>query len=472
MSNFNKKVTQSTTNVQGVETTNENKRYDMCYVDFDTVLFRCAKFMQEDYIEVTHLPSGNVKEFKNKTAFGIRGDKIIEVDVDKDLREDKDGNPVKWLGWLNHQRSLKGQPLFTIDDFKVESKERLSSQYSTYEEALQNSLNTIDYNIGTIKRFMDAKDYMLCIGAGEGNYRDSECKDVIYKGNRDGKPLYFTEFREALLAKYGRKIKQSVFCEAEDLLQHYASLEESRVGTDLNKWKICITYIDKDVDMTYAPSFNYDNLDKGWRLPTKLECEGCLAAQVISGDPTDNITGLPALTDKIREVFNLSKRMSATKSTAEKLLEGSTSVQELWKRVVFCYQQYYCIDIVHKFKDVHGENQEWTWVDFMQQTYILVKMQDHKDKFSCVRRYLGDIGVSLDEVSFDVEVIIDQTNLIENLDKLKGVCETLLPDLKGYKTKKKGELIEIINIIVEKHDNMLEQFENFYEMRSETKVVK
>ena len=144
----------------------------------------------------------------------------------------------------------------------------------------------------------------------------------------------------------------------------------------------------------------------------------------------------------------------------------------MWKRVVFCYQQYYGIDIVHKFKDVHGENQEWTWVDFMQQTYILVKMQDHKDKFSCVRRYLGDIGVSLDEVSFDVEVIIDQTNLIENLDKLKGVCETLLPDLKGYKTKKKGELIEIINIIVEKHDNMLEQFENFYEMRSETKVVK
>ena len=64
MSNFNKKVTQSTTNVQGVETTNENKRYDMCYVDFDTVLFRCAKFMQEDYIEVTHLPSGNVKLLK------------------------------------------------------------------------------------------------------------------------------------------------------------------------------------------------------------------------------------------------------------------------------------------------------------------------------------------------------------------------------------------------------------------------
>lgn len=419
---------------------NRSTRFKMCYVDHDTALFRCAKFMQDDYIEVTHITSGNVKEFKNTTSFGVRAGKIIAVDVKKDVRE-KEGNPVKWLGWLNFDRIEKGLEPFRVEDFTIESKSRLTSQCETYEEALEKSMEIMDYTIGSIKRFMDSEDYILCIGAGEGNYRDYECKDVIYKGNRDGKPLYFTEFRDVFLAKYGRKVIQAVNCEAEDLLQHYANLELAEKGENFDNWEVCASYIDKDVDHVYIPSFNYDNTDKGWRYPTKLECELCLAAQTISGDPTDNISGLPSLTDSVKEQFNLSKRKGATKSTATEILEDSASIQEMWQRVIFCYQQYYGIDTVHKFKDVHGSVQEWTWIDFMQQCYVLVRMQEYSGQIPCISTYLSKIGVSLGQVVFEVNEVIDQTELRQQLSSVDDVYGSIQEKLKKFKSLSKKDLI-------------------------------
>lgn len=451
---FSKKVFASAggTGVQKEES-NIPKRFKMCYVDHDTVLFRCAKFMQDDYIEVTHTASGNVKEFKNTTSFGVRAGKIIDVDAEKDLRE-KEENPVKWLGWLNLDRAKKGLEPFKVEDFTIEAKSRLTNQCDTYEEALEKSMETMDYTIGAIKRFMDAEDYTLCIGAGEGNYRDFECKDVIYKGNRDGKPLYFTEFREAFLAKYGRKVVQAVNCEAEDLLQHYASIELATKGDNFEDWTICGTYIDKDVDHVYMPSFNYDNIDRGWRYPTKLECELCLAAQTISGDPTDHITGLPSLTDSVKEQFSLNKRKGATKSTATELLEDSISIQDMWKRVIFCYQQYYGMDKVHKFKDVHGDTQEWVWLDFMQQCYVLVRMQEYSGQVPDVAKYLESIGVSVAEVSLEEPVVVDQTVLLEQLEHIGNDVTSLKVETKNYKSLAKPKLVEKLDKVKVLVDNL------------------
>jgi len=430
-----------------------NKRFKTCYIDGDTIIFRCAKFMQDDYVEVKHKTSGNTKEFRNKTSFGIRGDKIIplkpeeiEADQNKELlgnpRVDKDGNPIKWLAWLNYDRSRKDQKTFELEDFEVEMKARLTSNHDSYEEALKASLDTAGFNIGAIKKFMDAEDYVFCLGAGEGNYRDYECKDVVYKGNRDGKPIYFEEFKEAFLAQYSKRVSFAVFNEAEDLLQHAAHQEEARVGDDFDKWKICITYIDKDVNMVYAPSFNYDNLDKGWRFPTKFECELGLAAQSISGDPTDHITGLPSLTDTTKNVFGLSGRAGASKQTAEKILEDSKTIQEMWERVIFCWQQYYGFDKRYQFKDVHGEEQDWTWIDYLQQCFVLVKMQDYQDVVPCVRKYLSKIGVDwTKEVKYG-EVEVDTENLVKNLEVCKTTISSLENTVKSYKSMSKPLLVE------------------------------
>jgi hypothetical protein len=416
------------------------KRFKMCYVDMDTILFRCAKFMQDDYIEVTHIASGRVKEFKNKTSFGIRSGKIIELKPE-DLREDKDGNPIKWLAWTNFDRKEKGLSTFSVEDFTIETKARLTKNHDSYEAALKNSMDTMGFNIGAIKKFMDSEDYLLCIGAGKGNYRDKECKDVIYKGNRDGKPIYFEELRDAFLAQYGKRVIQAVYCEAEDILQHVANIEYAKFGEDFSKWTICGAYIDKDVNMVYIPSFNYDDYAKGWRYPTKFECEITLASQTISGDPTDFITGLPSLPDKVKEVFGLSKRNGASKASAEKLLEDSMSIQELWKRVVYCYQQYYGFDKKYKFKSVHGEELEWCWLDYLQQCYVLVKMQNHPDVIPQIVEYLSLIGVEYNkEISYG-DVVVDTKTLSCNLITCQTTLSSLEDCVSTYKSLNKGDLV-------------------------------
>ena len=452
MTKFSKKVA---ANQQKVNTTEVGtpKKFKLCIVDYDSPVFRAAKFMQDDYIEVTHTASGNIKEFKNKTSFGMRSEKIIELkeeDIEGKVRIDGKGNPIKWIAWLNHDRLAKGLKEFTLEDFSVEAKERLNSQHDSYEEALKASLDSISFNIGAIKKFMDSDKYLLCIGAGEGNYRDNECKDVIYKGHRDGKPMFFNEVRDAFIAQYHNHLAEAVFCEAEDLIQHYASIERAKFGDDTEKYEVCATYIDKDVSHVLISSFNFDDFSKGWRHPNPLECESWLVAQTISGDPTDNITGLPSLTDKTKEVFSLSKRMSATKSTADKILEGSDTKQEMWLRAVFCYQQYYGMETVHKFKDVHGETQEWSWIDYMQQCYVLVRMQPRPNCVPCVRSYLSEIGVDyISEVSYDRVEAIDQTKLFESLENCEETFKELKDKLKTYKSLSKGDLVKRVDEIVE-----------------------
>lgn len=430
------------------------KRFKKCYVDHDTILFRCAKFMQDDYIEVKHIPSGRVKEFKNKTSFGIRGDKIIELKEGETLRVDKDGVDIKWLAWTNFDRHEKGLPPFVLEDFEIEAKSRLSKRHDSFEAALKSSMDTMGFSIGAIKKFMDAEDYVLCIGAGKGNYRDEESKDVKYKGNRDGKPIYFEELRDAMMAQYGKKVLQSVYCEAEDLLQHKANQEYARVGDDFSKWEICIAYIDKDVSMVYAPSFCYDDYDRGWRYPSKFECELTLASQTISGDSTDFITGLPSLPDSVKGVFGLSKRTGASKQTAEKLLEDSPTHQELWKRVVFCYQQYYGYTKVYKFKSIQGEDLEWTWLDYLQQCYSLVKMQDYPDVVPQIREYLTNIGVDYNSEIAYGEVEVDTSDLSGKLETCNVTLDSLQQLMLGYKSLTKPLLVERLDEVSKTLDEL------------------
>ena len=454
---FSKKVSSVNSSISTLEGSkvmgNDPKKFKLCVVDYDSPLFRAAKFMQDDYIEVTYLASGSIKEFKNKTSFGIRSDKIIELkeeDIASGVKFSTEGQPIKWLAWTNHDRTVKGLKEFTLEDFSVEAKERLTSQHDSYEAALKSSLDTLGFNIGAIKKFMDADDYLLCIGAGEGNYRDHECKDVHYKGHRDGKPMFFNELRAAFMAQYNSKVEEAVFCEAEDLLQHYASIERAKYGYDTEAYDTCVSFIDKDCSHIGISSFNFDDFSKGWRHPSTLDCEKWLVAQTISGDPTDNITGLPSLTDKTKEVFNLSKRMSATKSTADKILEGCESTQEMWLRAVFCYQQYYGMNTVHTFKDVHGDQQNWDWLDYMQQCYVLVRMQERPNQVPCLREYLTNIGVDyISEVSYDRVEAIDQTKLFESLENCEETFKELKDKLKTYKSLSKGDLVKRVDEIVE-----------------------
>lgn len=415
------------------------KRFKMCYVDSDTFVVRCAKMMQEDYIEVLHRPSGRKKEFRNKTEFGIRGDKVIEG---------------KWLDDQNKLRESKNLEPFPIEDFEILNKARLNPEFSSFEEALKQAELVFASHIKAIKREMDSDDYTLCISSGNGNYRDYESKTIGYKSSRGEKPIYFVEFKEAVSKTYKNKIWWTDLNEAEDLIQHIAKQEESKFGDDYSKWQTCAAWIDKDMNQVYIIHKNYDKYEDGWKYPDKFYCDKTLAAQTIAGDPTDTIQGLPTLTESVTTHFGLRKANGVSKATAEKLLDGSETIQEMWQRVIFCYQQYYGFDKQYKFKDVHGEDQDWNWLDYMQQCYVLVKMQEYQGQIPSVRKYLSQIGVDYTKEIKYGEIEVDTESLVENLCVCKETLVKLQSELKSYKSLAKPKLVEKIDVIKQITDEL------------------
>lgn len=426
---------------QVVDSGNEGqpKRFKMCYVDSDTFVVRCAKMMQEDYIEVLHKPSGRKKEFRNKTEFGIRGDKVIEG---------------KWLDDQNKLRESKNLEPFPIEDFEILNKARLNPEFSSFEEALKQAELVFASHIKAIKREMDSDDYTLCISSGNGNYRDYESKTIGYKSSRGEKPIYFVEFKEAVAKTYKNKIWWTDLNEAEDYLQHIAKQQEAKFGEDFDKWEACCTYCDKDCSQIYLPTKNFDKYDEGWKYPDKFYCDKTLAAQTIAGDPTDTIQGLPTLTESVTTHFGLRKANGVSKATAEKLLDGSETIQEMWQRVIFCYQQYYGFDKQYKFKDVHGEDQDWNWLDYMQQCYVLVKMQEYQGQIPSVRKYLSQIGVDYTKEVKYGGIEVDTESLVENLSVCKETLTKLQSEFKAYKSLAKPKLVEKIDTIKQITDEL------------------
>lgn len=437
-----------------------DKRYRMCYTDADTFVVRCAKLMQEDYVEVRHKSSGRSMEFRNKTSFGIRSGKIIELteeDISKEVREvSKEINgkkvmePYKWLAWKNYEQGLKEAKPFSVEDFEVFDKARLSREFDTFEDALQTAEFVFANNIKDIKRYMDSEDYCLLVSSGNGNYRDYESKTIGYKSKRGEKPIYFQEFKDKISETYKNKIWWTENNEAEDYVQYIAKQQEVKYGTDRNLWDACASWVDKDVNQCYISHKNYDKYDLGWIEYDKLYCEKTLVAQTISGDPTDTIEGLPTLAETVTTNFKhlgLRKPKGVSKATAEKLLSDCDSTQEMWKRAIYTYQQYYGVNKVHSFKDVHGEEQNWTWLDYMQQCYTLVKMQEYQGQVPCIRKYLTSIGVSyLEEIEYG-EVKVNHENLVKHLITCKDTLKELEDMCTKFKSLSKPDLVSRVESI-------------------------
>jgi len=439
-------------NTDSVEENTKPKRFKMCYVDSDTFVVRCSKLIQEDYIEVRHIKSGRSMEFRNRTSFGVRGNSIIDLtedDISNNVREKQievNGKkvkiPYKWLAWKNHDQEMKNAPTFCIDDFEVLSKARLSSEFENLEDAFKTAEMVFSSNIKGVKDNMESEDYTLCMSSGNGNYRDYESKTVRYKSSRGEKPIYFQEFKDRITETYKNKIWWTDNEEAEDHIQYIAKQQEALYGEDRSKWTACATFCDKDVSQVYIDHKNFDKWDEGWISHDKFYCEKTLVSQTISGDPTDTIEGLPTLTESTTKYFGLRKANGVSKATAEKLLEGSKTIQEMWERAIFCYQQYYGFDKNYQFKDVHGEDQNWTWLDYMQQCYVLVKMRNYFGEIPCLRKYLSSIGVDYTKEIKYGETEVDTESLVENLEVCKTTMSIIKELTKSYKSLAKPKLVE------------------------------
>lgn len=142
--------------------------------------------------------------------------------------------------------------------------------------------------------------------SGRDNFRYAVAKTTPYKGSREftQKPKYLRKIREHLINAFGAELTDGY--EADDAI----GIASTELGA-----RSFIATIDKDMDQ--LPGWHYDWVkDRVYRVSRK-DADFNLYAQVLSGDSTDDVPGLPGIGPV----------------KARKLLEGATSSADLLRRV-------------------------------------------------------------------------------------------------------------------------------------------
>jgi hypothetical protein len=126
--------------------------------------------------------------------------------------------------------------------------------------------------------------------SGSTNFRKDIATLKPYKGNRTSeKPKYYLEIRDYLIKNYGAIMAEGQ--EADDLMgiAQWAKPDSSTV----------ICSIDKDLDMIPGLHYN-DKKDKLYEVSLE-EANRFFVVQLLTGDATDNIPGVPGIGPKNAE---------------------------------------------------------------------------------------------------------------------------------------------------------------------------
>jgi len=148
---------------------------------------------------------------------------------------------------------------------------------SECDDALDNYLSTIAQDTGITK--------MRLYLTGKGNFRYDVAVTKPYKGNRKGlkKPQHLAYCREYLQRVYGAIVVDGY--EADDA-----------IASDMVQNGAFHCGIDKDIKQIAGK--HYDFVNKIWDEVSPEQAKLRLYAQILTGDSTDNIQGLPNVGEK------------------------------------------------------------------------------------------------------------------------------------------------------------------------------
>lgn len=353
-----------------------NSKFQAAIVDADSIVHRAAVILQENFVRITHKPSGKITEFPTKTEFWGR-------------TKARDGG---WLGEHNAKLLEKGKRILPPEDFEVEQCSRPKKDIENHVEFAVKYFKTFLKGIAS----QEIADRVIPIIGGTGNYRRDKAHTLEYKGNRGPKPIFYDEVKAAIREKFSNSSIVVDDIEAEDEVAKYA-LANIQHHRKTEEWLYILYYIDKDLDMLYSPSVNYDEDVPTIRYKTPFECAASYAKQLLIGDrSTDNIQGLLNLEPELREKYGVRKGKGLGEKAAEAFLESAISIPELFDRVCEAYRAHYGEGLV-KFVSWRGEELSWTWKDFLQETAILVYISHLKDPASYdVFEHFKKLGVNID----------------------------------------------------------------------------
>lgn len=346
--------------------------YELMYVDADTPIYRAAKSVELDYINVTQKDTGKVVRFKNKTSwYGHWKNKSGGV-----------------LAKINAKREEEGLPRYSPDDFEIEECVELSPEITNH---IEYAVEQFDRFVGHIKRTEFAEDYRLGVG-GEGNFRMDIAQQLPYKGERKDKPLLFAEVRDAICQKYQNKVFRSTNEEIDDVMAQ-RGFENYLHFRKTGEWKWVLGYVDKDLKQVISPYFNYTDTKPEITIPSEFDAAKHFVQQCLSGDlGTDNIPGLPNFSKDTKEKYKLGNARGIGDATALKYLEGCETIKELFERLVEAYRDYYG-DEPKEFTTWRGEKVMWNWLDYLQDNAQLLWLRRTEGEMYKIKDTLDRLGI-------------------------------------------------------------------------------
>lgn len=154
---------------------------------------------------------------------------------------------------------------------------------------LSHSISNLKIAIERLLSAVSVRDYTLFVG-GSGNFRN-QLTDT-YKATRDplGKPIHYEELRHYL-------IKQGAVIVNNEEVDDRISWWQCQAAPETT----VITSIDKDLNNTPGWHYNYDKQVE--YLVTPAEADWNFWRQMITGDVTDNIPGLPRAGKKAADKY-------------------------------------------------------------------------------------------------------------------------------------------------------------------------
>lgn len=300
--------------------------------------------------------------------------------IDGDLLAYRSASAVEkmWYQWKRKGEDVS-EPFNKAKDakaFKEDAEGFFGEDTSDWERASwkvvgerERAIDVYEGYIKQIKSVVKADKYDVYI-EGEGNHRIDVAKQKEYKGERKGliKPEHLDAVRSYMLQSGA---KEALGIETDDVCA-IIKARGWRYNTEAPA-TVTVT-IDKDDRGVYGVSYN--NFEDEFLYTSEYEANLWLFTQSLVGDSIDSIIGLPDVPKELRERYGVGKRKGVGLKTAEKILEGSEGIQEMYARVLECYQDYYGDS--HTFTDWKGDEYTWNAEQMMDEQTELVYMMREK----------------------------------------------------------------------------------------------
>lgn len=204
-------------------------------------------------------------------------------------------------------------------------------------QPLENALQITKTCLNNTLELLKTDDYKVFL-TGKRNFRDNIAITNPYKDRRAERPKWYGEVRDYLVANWGATVTDGI--EADDAI----GIEATKLGD-----KSVIVSNDKDLDQIAGWHFDWTS-HECYRVSPR-DAAYAFYSQVLSGDATDTVVGLPGIGP----------------AKAGKFLDGAGNVRELFERTWSAYRSH--------LGDMPTVKQQWDY--FMEQACLVYILRQH-----------------------------------------------------------------------------------------------